>query len=62
MMLEWINATLTLFFGERGWKADTESQYSIKGVMESVFQNTEKKQDLMNRAKRKNELEFRHLN
>lgn len=42
MMLEWINATLTLFFGERGWKADTESQYSIKGVMESVFQNTEK--------------------
>lgn len=37
MILEWINAILTLFFGERGWKAETESQYSIKRVMEEVF-------------------------
>lgn len=37
MILEWINAILTLFFGERGWKAETDSQYSIKRVVEELF-------------------------
>lgn len=61
MILEWINAILTLFFGEGGWKAHTESQYSIKRVTENFFSKLPKNR-YDEQSKEKDELKFRHLN
>lgn len=62
MMFEWINAILTLFFWERGWKEDIESQYSIKNVMEKVFSKTLKNRFNEQSREKKKELKFQHLN
>lgn len=61
MILEWINAILTLFFGEGGWKAHTECQYSIKRVTDELFSKLPKNR-YDEQSKEKNELKFQHLN